>query len=222
MSNVLITGSARGIGLELCRLYARRGAKVWAVCRGVSAELAGLGVTVLDGVELTQPNDLAKLAATLKGHSFELAILNAGILNADSLENLDTEADHIRKQFEVNALAPLLLAETLLPCLKPGSKLAMTTSRMGSMADNASGGYYGYRMSKAALNMAGVSLAVDLKPRGISVFLVHPGYVQTDMTGGRGDSTPAQSAERIGQLLDRLGPSDSGTFWHANGTPLPW
>jgi NAD(P)-dependent dehydrogenase (short-subunit alcohol dehydrogenase family) len=93
---------------------------------------------------------------------------------------------------------------------------------MGSIADNSSGGYYGYRMSKAALNAAGRSLALDLAPRGISVFLLHPGFVRTDMTGGNGDTSPEQSAANLVARMDALDAADSGSFWHANGQSLPW
>jgi NAD(P)-dependent dehydrogenase (short-subunit alcohol dehydrogenase family) len=96
------------------------------------------------------------------------------------------------------------------------------TSRMGSIADNDSGGSYGYRASKAAVNAIGKSLAVDLLPRGIAVFLLHPGYVATDMVGGHGDVTPAQAAERLIARVDGLDLARTGSFWHANGTALPW
>lgn len=93
---------------------------------------------------------------------------------------------------------------------------------MGSVADNGSGGYYGYRASKAAVNAIGKSLAVDLQPRGIAVFLLHPGYVATDMVGGKGDLTPSQSAGMLLDRLDQLGLAQTGSFWHANGSELPW
>jgi NAD(P)-dependent dehydrogenase (short-subunit alcohol dehydrogenase family) len=93
---------------------------------------------------------------------------------------------------------------------------------MGSVADNGSGGYYGYRASKAAVNAIGKSLAIDLKPRGIAVFLLHPGYVATDMVGGHGDLQPAQAAERLFAVLNSRSLEDSGTFWHSNGSALPW
>ena len=96
------------------------------------------------------------------------------------------------------------------------------TSRMGSISDNTSGGYYGYRISKAALNVAGKSLAEDLRREGIAVALLHPGYVQTDMTGHGGDVTPAQAAAGLVRRVDELNLENSGSFWHANGQRLPW
>ena len=130
--------------------------------------------------------------------------------------------DSLRLQFEVNALGPLRVARALTENLGNGSKLGIITSRMGSIADNDSGGYYGYRASKAAVNAIGKSLSIDLKPRGIGVFLLHPGYVATDMVDGTGDISPEVAAERLVGVLDRLELGQTGTFWHSNGSQLPW
>ncbi|MEC9318776.1 MAG: SDR family oxidoreductase, partial [Pseudomonadota bacterium] len=110
----------------------------------------------------------------------------------------------------------------LLDNLEGGSKVALITSRMGSIGDNGSGSRYGYRMSKAALNAAGKSLAIDLKDKAIAVVLLHPGYVQTEMVGGRGDISPATAAERLMQRIDELTIETSGSFFHSNGEELPW
>ncbi|MFM7086724.1 MAG: SDR family oxidoreductase [Cyanobium sp.] len=222
MATWLITGANRGIGLELCRQLADRGHAVIAVCRSASPELEALGargVRLETAVELTDPIALEALSARLAGQELAGAILNAGILEADGLEDL--EAGSIRRQFEVNALAPLLLARALLPNLAAGSKLALITSRMGSIDDNTSGGYYGYRMSKVALTMAGRSLAVDLRPRGIAVAILHPGMVATRMVGFSG-IPPAQAAQGLLERIEALNLASSGRFWHANGEPLPW
>lgn len=96
------------------------------------------------------------------------------------------------------------------------------TSRMGSIEDNDSGGRYGYRVSKAGLNAAGKSLAVDLKDRGIPVAILHPGFVKTDMTGNNGDITAEQAAHRLVQRMDELNLGNTGTFWHSDGSVLPW
>ena len=128
----------------------------------------------------------------------------------------------VRLQFEVNAMGPLRITHALLPQLGPGSKVGIVSSRMGSLEDNTSGSRYGYRMSKAAVNMAGVSLAHDLKERGVAVALLHPGYVQTDMTGGRGNVQPAEAAAGLIARMDGLSMDNTGSFWHANGETLPW
>lgn len=227
----LVTGANRGIGLELTAQLAARGDRVIAACRETTPELdalaAGAGgagdgraaVRVERGVEVTSDASVAELAGRLAGVTLDVLVLNAGILLGDTLETLDFEG--ARKQFEVNALGPLRVAKALLPNLREGSKIAIVTSRMGSVADNGSGRMYGYRMSKAAVNMAGVSLARDLHPRGIAVGLLHPGMVATDMTGGNG-VPPVDAARGLLARIDALDLAATGTFRHANGEPLPW
>jgi len=223
VTTALITGAAGGIGYELVRQLAERGTSVIAACRKPGAELEKLGVRIEAGIDIATDAGCAALAARVAGEPLDLVILNAGVLTQESLEALDDDAcARIRMQFEVNALAPLHIVALLAPQLAPGAKLALVTSRMGSMADNTSGGYYGYRMSKAALNAAGRSLAQDLAPRGVAVILLHPGFVQTSMTGGRGDVDPATAARNLIARIDELTPAGSGSFVHANGSPLPW
>jgi NAD(P)-dependent dehydrogenase (short-subunit alcohol dehydrogenase family) len=219
MANIVITGANRGIGLELARQRAKRDTVI-ALCREPSAELSALGVRVEAGVEVTDGASVKALASRLSDLSVDVLINNAGILSHEELDELDFEA--IRRQFEVNALGPLRLTEALLPRMRRGSKIAIITSRMGSIADNSSGGSYGYRMSKAAVNAAGVSLARDLEKRGVAVALLHPGFVRTGMTGGHGNIDAADSARLLWQRIDALTLESSGTFWHANGEVLPW
>jgi NAD(P)-dependent dehydrogenase (short-subunit alcohol dehydrogenase family) len=217
---VLVTGANRGIGLELVRLLVSRGDKVIAACRSVSGELSGLGVTVEEGVDVTSEDSVAHLVRRLEGQPIDLLINNAGILSRENLSAMDFGA--IRLQFEVNAMGPLRVSHALLPQMGPGSKIGIVSSRMGSIEDNTSGGRYGYRMSKVAVNMAGVSLAHDLKERGIAVALLHPGFVKTEMTGGRGLVSAQAAAAGLMDRLDGLNMANSGTFWHANGDVLPW
>jgi len=223
MSTALITGAAGGIGRELARQLAARGTTVIAACRKPSAELAQLPVRVEAGIDLATDAGCAALAARVAGLRLDLVIHNAGVLSEESIDSMDDAAvARIRHQFEVNALAPLRLTALLAPQFAQGAKLVLITSRMGSVADNTSGGYYGYRMSKAALNAAGRSLAHDLAPRGVAVALLHPGFVQTPMTGGRGDVDAATAASNLLARIDELTPATSGDFRHANGSPLPW
>ncbi|NES67631.1 MAG: SDR family oxidoreductase, partial [Okeania sp. SIO2D1] len=133
----------------------------------------------------------------------------------------DLDFDSIRKQFEVNAIGTLRLTHALLPLMESGSKIAIITSRMGSIDDNTSGGSYGYRMSKVAVSMAGKSLSVDLKPQGIAVAILHPGLISTRMTNFTGIS-PAEAAENLLARIDELNLENTGTFWHAKGEVLPW
>ena len=220
MSTVLITGANRGIGLELTRALRARGDEVIAVCRSSSPDLESLGVRLEAPVDVTDDGAVGELAGRLNGVGLDLLIQNAGILLPDDLDRVDLE--DVRRQWEVNALAPLRLTRALLPNLGSGAKLALMTSRMGSLADNTSGRMYGYRMSKAALNAAGVSLAHDLRPRGVAVAILHPGYVATEMTGFGGDVAPADAARRLLERIDELTLETTGTFWHASGERLPW
>jgi len=220
----VITGANRGIGLELARQCHARGDRVLALCRQAGSELPALDVEIIEGIDVTAVDALQRAAATVGSGGVDLLIANAGLLSVESFAALGESAaqEQIRAQFAVNALAPLLTVHAFSGTLQPGAKVALITSRMGSMADNGSGGYYGYRMSKAALNAAGRSLAIDLAPRGISVALLHPGYVRTEMTGGQGNVEAAESARMLLERIDELQPSRSGQFWHASGEVLPW
>lgn len=217
---VVVTGANRGIGLSFVHLYLARGFHVYAACRQSSLALESSAAEVIGGVDVAAAQGIERLHKALAGASVDLLINNAGILRDDKLGSLD--AGSIRQQFEVNALAPLLVTEALAEQLSDKAKVALITSRMGSIADNTSGGRYGYRMSKAALNAAGKSLACDLKPRGIPVAILHPGLVGTDMIGGHGDITPDEAAERLAARIDELTLENTGTFWHSNGEVLPW
>jgi NAD(P)-dependent dehydrogenase (short-subunit alcohol dehydrogenase family) len=220
MTTTLITGANRGIGLELARQCAARGDDVIAACRNPSAELEALGVHIEGNVDVSSDRDVAGLAERLAGRRIDILINNAGILSRQTLDDLDWNA--IRRQFEINALGPLRVTHALLENLGGGSKVAIVTSRMGSIGDNSSGSSYGYRMSKAAVNMAGVSLARDLEPRGIAVVLLHPGYVRTDMTGKSGNVEPADAAAGLLARIDELSLESTGTLRHASGEALPW
>ena len=223
MKNVVITGANRGIGLALCKTYLALGWKVFGVCRQASDELRNSGAHVIAGIDVTQPAAIGmmkqQLGETLNG-GIDLLINNAGILRRENLDNL--ESSTITEQFLVNALAPLKVTEALLDMLAPAAKIAFITSRMGSIADNSSGGYYGYRMSKAALNAGAMSLAQDLKARGIAVAILHPGFVQTDMVGFNGDITAETAAQRLCERIGELTLETSGSFRHSNGEALPW
>ncbi len=218
--HVVISGSNRGIGLALCRCFIEHGDRVSALCRAPTDELQALPVQVLTGCDVSQPDAIEQLVAQLAGEPIDILINNAGILSSESLASMDFDA--ITRQFAVNALGPLRLVTALQSQLREGSKVAMITSRMGSIADNSSGGYYGYRMSKAALNCAGMSLARDLAPRGISVAMIHPGMVQTEMVNYAGDISAGEAARRIASRIEQMNLDNTGSFWHANGEDLPW
>jgi NAD(P)-dependent dehydrogenase (short-subunit alcohol dehydrogenase family) len=221
MATYLVTGANRGIGYEYCRQLQSRGHIVIAVCRTASEELKQLGVQLEEGVDITSDASVLHLRDRLGDILIDILINNAGIIKRVTLEDLDFES--IRQQFEVNALGTLRVTHALLPLLKTGSKIVLMTSRMGSIADNTSGDSYGYRMSKVALSMAGKSLSIDLKGRGIAVAILHPGLVQTRMTNFTASGiTSEESVKGLLARIDELTLENTGTFWHANGEVLPW
>ncbi len=219
MAVVLITGANRGIGLEMARQYSERGDEVIAVCRTSNPALDELEVRVIDGIDVTSDESVARLVRELAGVHIDRLVNNAGILEQNAFSDFD--AASIERQFRVNAVAPVRVTTAMQPLLRNGSGVFIITSRMGSVDDNTSGGAYGYRMSKAAVNMAGKSLSVDLKESGIGVFLLHPGWVSTDMTGNTGIGVE-QSAAGLIDRMDHLDIGQTGTFWHQEGYPLPW
>ncbi len=219
MAKVIVTGCNRGIGLQLCTQLHDRGDEVIGVCRSASQEISSLGIRVIEGVDVSDADNVAALAKELHGESIDILINNAGILRSDSLDSIDY--DVMLEQFRVNTLGPLRVTQALLPNLHEGSKVAIVSSRVGSIEDNSSGNNYGYRASKAAVNMVGTNLRHDLEPRGIAVALLHPGYVSTDMTGGTG--IPAtKSVKGLIERIDELDLENTGGFWHAEGYRLPW
>lgn len=226
MARIVVTGANRGIGLEFTRQFLARGDDVVAVCRSSSTELDALApsgagsVQVESGIDVTQDAGLSTLAERLGDKPIDVLINNAGLLEVDFLGHIDAES--IRRQFEVNSLAPLRVTAALQGRLRKGSKVAIVSSRMGSIADNTSGRMYGYRMSKAAANAAGKSLSQELKPEGVAVIILHPGYVRTGMTGGNGDINADQAAAGLIARIDELSLEASGRFMHANGEELPW
>ena len=221
MSNFLITGSNRGIGLDLSRLLFKQGHKVIATCRESSETLQGLGVEVIEDIDISSEQSLVKLKKYLKGIKLDCLINNAGIAEYNSLENLDLNS--VRNQFNINALSPLYFTKSLIEYLNENSKIAFITSRMGSIEDNTSGGSYGYRMSKVALTMAAKSLSIDLLNKNIFVAIIHPGLVSTRMTGfTKNGISPEVSAKGILERINKLNKFNTGTFWHSNGEILPF
>ena len=218
--HVVVTGANRGIGLAMCACFKQMGYRVTGVCRQSSNDLVDVADLVIDGIDVSNSDDVTTLVKKLKGDTIDVLVCNAGILRDEGLGRLDLTT--IREQFEVNALAPLNMVDKLQDLMSDGGKVAMITSRMGSIEDNGSGGRYGYRMSKAALNAASMSLSHDLALREIAVGIYHPGYVQTDMVGGRGDIPAVEAAQRLTSLIDGLSMNETGVFKHSNGQVLPW
>ena len=220
MATVVITGANRGMGLEFVKQYLAKGHKVIALCRNTSDQLSQTSAKVIDKVDVGSPECLEKILPVLSDLKIDLLINNAGVLANETLEHMSVTT--LEYQFRVNAIGPLMITQMLRKQLVKGAKVALITSRMGSVTDNTSGGRYGYRMSKAALNIAGVSLAHDLKEQEVAVALLHPGYVQTEMVNNSGDISAAVAVERLIRRIEELNLENTGTFWHSNGEVLPW
>lgn len=220
MSTWVVTGANRGIGLEMCRQLKARGESVFAACRKTSAELSALGCTIVEGVDIGAEDAGATIARALGETKIDVLMNNAGILVPDAMSSLETQG--LLRQFEVNAVGPLRLTIALRGRLAKGAKIGFVSSRAGSIGDGPSGGLYGYRMSKAALNMAGKNLARELAGEGVLVAVLHPGFIRTEMTGGAGNDEPDVAAKGLIARIDELTPEKSGHFFHANGQELPW
>lgn len=218
--HVVITGANRGIGLSLCQQYLAKGFDVTAVVRSPSDELKALDITIISDIDVSNEDDIITLEKQLHGHKIDILINNAGVLHNENMDDMNFAT--INQQLAINAVAPIRVTHALVQSLGIDAKVAMITSRMGSITDNGSGGYIGYRMSKAALNAASVSLAHELKDKKIAVGLFHPGFVQTQMVNFAGDISPEQAASRLTQRIDELNLENSGRFWHSNGDELPW
>jgi NAD(P)-dependent dehydrogenase (short-subunit alcohol dehydrogenase family) len=219
MATVLITGCNRGIGLQLAAQLHARGDSVIGVCRNASEELSELGIRIISGIDVSDGTSIKTLATELDGETIDILINNAGILMRDEFGAIDY--DDMLAQYKVNTLGPLRVTEALRDNLQEGSKVAIVSSRVGSIADNSSGNYFGYRASKTAVNQVATNLMHEFKPRGIAVAILHPGLVATEMTGGQG-ITPEESARGLIKRIDDLTIETSGGFWHAEGYELPW
>ncbi|KAH9254579.1 hypothetical protein BASA81_007336 [Batrachochytrium salamandrivorans] len=226
---VLITGAGKGIGLSFAKLFAARpNYLVVGTVRHPERDSAGLQAAGCKVITLdvgsdesckTLPQQLAKLGV----EKIDLLINNSGILIADDLAS-DRVVANAQEQFNVNALGPLRVTKTLLPFILQSSRKQVVnmTSRMGSMEDNTSGRYYGYRASKAAMNSIHISLARDLFAQDVSLLLLHPGMIQTEMTGKQGDMGPDEAVTRLVKLIDTKTKQDGFTFFHRDGQQLPF
>jgi NAD(P)-dependent dehydrogenase (short-subunit alcohol dehydrogenase family) len=231
MATVLITGANRGLGLEFARQYAEAGWTVLACCRDPERAAAlhdlarrqpHLSIHKLD---LSRFEEIDALARELADAAIDVLLNNAGVYGG-SEPNTFGSLDYgwWMEALRINVLAPTRMAEAFLPQVLRGSRklIVAVTSLMGSMADNTSGGAIIYRSGKAALNAAMKSLSVDLKPRGVGVLLLHPGWVLTDMGGPNAPTRPEESIAGMRRVIDAFRPEDSGRFLDFRGRELPW
>jgi len=216
MPKILITGANRGIGLEFARQYSADGWNVIATARHSSPELDGLGVTVKP-LDLADPEAVASFAVD---GPLDLFIANAGTSQPKETQGAANARDW-QAMMMVNAIAPYQLGRALLATMAEGGKMIAMSSGMGSIGDNG-GGWVPYRTSKAALNMAWNSLALEAKPRGVACVLFSPGWVKTDMGGAGAEITPQESVGDMRALIERLTIENTGTFLRRNGSELPW
>jgi NAD(P)-dependent dehydrogenase (short-subunit alcohol dehydrogenase family) len=224
MSTVMIIGADRGIGAALIDVYRSRDDEAIAVCQGDGEEWADKGVRVIGGIDVTSDAAIKLLAEAVATTKIDVLIHVSGIGALDRWGQFDFDA--MLAHYNLNALGPLRVVNALADNLAVGAKVGIVTSRMGSIGDNESGRMYSYRMSKAAANMLGVNLHHQLKPRGVSVVLLHPGTVATQMTkGSKGWESltkPSEAAAGLAARIDELGPETPIEFRHAEGMLLPW
>ena len=228
---VLVTGANRGIGLEFARQYAAARWRVYACCRHPerATELSRLaagsdGEVSIHPLDVTNPVQIAALKAVFATETLDLLINNAGVYGQDDADFGNTDVEAWLQTFRVNAIAPMKLMEALADAVARSRRgvIACLSSKMGSMADNRSGGSYVYRSSKAALNAVVKSAAVDLRPRGLTVVALHPGWVKTDMGGANAEISVTQSVGAMCAVLDSLDIADSGRFIDVDGSTIPW
>jgi NAD(P)-dependent dehydrogenase (short-subunit alcohol dehydrogenase family) len=227
MPTLLVTGANRGLGLELARQYADAGWTVHATARDPAAAtdlLAVPGAVEVHRLDIADPAQVREVAAALDGVAIDLLVNNAGINMTARSELDDLDYDGWLQDFGVNAIAPLRLSAALADqvAASDGRTIAFMSSRAGSITSNIAGGRYRYRSTKAALNAAVRSLALDLLPRGVICVAVHPGWARTDMGGARATLSPAESVRALKALFDRLEPHHTGHFLNYDGTELPW
>lgn len=220
---VLITGANRGLGLEFARQYAADGWTVIGTARSPDRadDLKALDVQVLQ-LDVTDQASIDALVATLDGRAIDMLINNAGIFpRVGKIDEVD--AGDYSLTLMVNTLGPVLVTQALMPNLRASEmkRIVNITSRLGSIELN-SGNFYGYRESKAALNMFTKTLGTELGPEGFICLTIHPGWVRTDMGGPTANLSPEESVTGMRAVIDSLAPEDNGTYRSYAGEAVPW
>lgn len=230
MATILVTGAGRGIGLQLLKEFLTQGHEVIATVRDKSGnsnilELAKelkKEVEIFE-LEVTDPESVSCIKKNLQGRKIDILINNAGVLGGDKQGIANFDFDEWAKTFSVNTIAPVRIAVELLPNIKLSDKPKIVTvsSIMGAMSRER-GDSIAYRSSKAAVNKAMQCLALELKDEGIGVYLIHPGWVNTDMGGANADVTVEDSARGIAKMVLNFTMNDTAKFWQYDGQELEW
>lgn len=226
--NVFITGANRGLGLALVHTYAARGDTVHATARSPNDahDLRAVPKVQIHALDVADSTSIGQCVDGLGALKFDLVINNAGINNigAEELSNNLVKLDFSQgeQMLLTNALGPLRVAQALADHVAGGGKLINISSQMASMANNSSGGHYFYRMSKAALNMASKTLAIEWRSHETTVVAMHPGWVQTRLGGNGATTSASDSAAQIARTVDALTLKQTGSFLNYDGTPLPF
>ncbi|KAH9826162.1 short-chain dehydrogenase like protein [Teratosphaeria destructans] len=231
MPLAVVTGANSGIGHAFAQLLLDQGYDVHACDHIVGANLQSLPAR-LHRLDVRQPESIAGLAAQLANKPLHPLLNVAGVMAPPAQDALATTTKTVlTTTFETNAFGPLLLTQALLPNLLLAAergeeaKVGIVSSRVGSMGDNATGGSYAYRASKAAVNSVGKSLSVDLREKGVVVCLLHPGIVRTNLNPGAEHAEAVEAEEaatKLWEVVKRVGVEETGKFWHRDGYELPW
>ena len=227
MPSVLITGANRGLGLEFTRQYAADGWRVFAACRDPAGarDLAAVeGDVSAETLDVDDGSQVAALANKLSGQPIDVLINNAGIYGPKDVTRDTVVYDAWGQVFRTNAMSPLAVSAAFAANVAQGGqkKIITLSSIMGSIAENDSSGDFIYRSSKAAVNAVMKSLAGDLKSEGITVAVLHPGWVRTDMGGPDAAIEAPESVTGMRAVIAGLKESDSGRFLNYDGTEIPW
>jgi NAD(P)-dependent dehydrogenase (short-subunit alcohol dehydrogenase family) len=223
MTTIFITGANRGIGFELARRYADVGWRVIAGVRDIARAQPLLPFAECVEVDVAESDSVAALAAKYSKDTIDILINNAGVIGPDAQSSSQMDFDGFFDTLNVNTLGPLRVAQALLPALKraKAAKIITITSKMGSLS-YASSDHIAYRASKAAVNKVMQCVATDMKPQGIAVAVIHPGWVRTDMGGASADIDVSTSAKGIMSVIEKLSTSTTGQFWNYDGSAIQW
>jgi NAD(P)-dependent dehydrogenase (short-subunit alcohol dehydrogenase family) len=224
MPTILITGAGRGLGLELARHFVDLGWETLGTVRDLAKGAAMPRGSQTFLCDVTDRSSLGRLARDLKGKPVDVLFCNAGMYGKRQQTVGNVDYDLWPEVMRVNVFAPMACVDALVDNVAASDRrqIVMMSSRMGSIGENAAGGEVVYRSSKAALNAVTRSLSIDLKPRGITLAAVHPGWVQTDMGGPKATLTPAESIAGLAQVVLGLTPEKTGRFFNYDGTEIAW